>query len=82
MEKKKEEKALPSFKDVPEAQKSLNGVIEFRFGCSSLKSVGRKGKVTLFRRPATWQEGGLVSKSQLPTAYQGQELLKGSFMGL
>ena len=45
-------------------------------------SVGRKGKIALFRRPTTWGEGGLATKSQLPTAHQGQELLKGSFRGV
>ena len=32
----------------------------------------------LFRRPGTWGEGGLMSKSQLPTVRE-QELLRGSF---
>ena len=32
----------------------------------------------LFRRPGTWEEGGLMSKSQLPTVRE-QELLRGSF---
>ena len=43
-------------------------------------SVGGKGKVALFRRPATWGEGGLMSQrtnSQLPLT--GQEPIKGSF---
>ena len=42
-------------------------------------SVGRKGKVALFRRPATGGEGGLLSENQLPIAVQGQGLSKGSF---
>ena len=41
-------------------------------------SVGRKGNVALFRRPGTWGEGGLMSRSQLPTVRE-QELLQGSF---
>ena len=39
-------------------------------------SIGRKQKVALFRKLATWGEGGLMSKSQRPTADQSQELLK------
>ena len=48
-----------------------NSVPELRFGCSLLESqysrdhVGWKGKAALFRRLATWGEGGLVSKNQL-----------------
>ena len=44
-------------------------------------SVGRKGKVALFRRPAVWGEGGLMSKSQLPTADQEVKDSKGEFQG-
>ena len=47
--------------------------------------VGRKGKFALFRRLATWGEGGLASKNQIPVAVRwrvgggGEERLKGSF---
>lgn len=44
-------------------------------------SAGRKGKAALFRRPATWGEGGLVSKSQLLPADQGTIAFKGEFKG-
>lgn len=57
-------------------------VTQLRLGCSPLKSqysetsVGRKEKVALFRRLATW-EGGLMSKNQLSTADQEAGALKG-----
>jgi len=48
---------------------------EAKLSCSLLKantqetSVGGKGEVAVFRRPATWGDGGLMSKtiSKLPT---------------
>lgn len=43
------------------------------FGCSPFrkpipqeKSVGWKGKFALFRKLATWEEGGLKSQKQFP----------------
>ena len=42
-------------------------------------SNGRKERVALCRRLATWGEGGFMSKSQFPTTDRGQELLKGNF---
>ena len=45
-------------------------------------SVGRKGKVALFRRLATWGEGGLMSKSQFPTPDQWASAFKGEFQGV
>ena len=44
-------------------------------------SVGRKGKVALFRRLATGGEGGLLSENQLPIAAQGTGAFKGEFQG-
>lgn len=43
------------------------------------RSVSRKGKTALFRRPATWVEGGLLSKSQFPTVDQGGRVFKEEF---
>ena len=40
-------------------------------------SVGRKGKVALFRRLATGGEGRLLSKSQPPPVDQGEEISGG-----
>ena len=37
--------------------------------------------VVLFRRPAAWGEGGLVSKSQLPTVNHWAGGFKGEFWG-
>lgn len=34
-------------------------------------SVGRKGKIALFRRLITWAQCGLLSRNQLPIADQG-----------
>ena len=45
-------------------------------------SVGRKGKVTLFRMLATGGEGGLLSKSQLPPVDQRERAFKWSFKGV
>ena len=44
-------------------------------------SVGRKGKVALFRSLATGGEGGLLSENQLPIVAQGTESFKGEFQG-
>lgn len=44
-------------------------------------SAGRKGKLALFKRPATWGEHRLMSKNQLPDADQGARAFKGEFQG-
>ena len=36
-----------------------------------------KGEITVFRRPATRGEGGLISKANSPLLIVGQELLRG-----
>ena len=43
--------------------------------------VGRKGKVALFKRLATWGEGRFMPKSQLSIADQGARALNGEFQG-
>ena len=66
-----------------------HSVTEPRPSCSLLAarkpvpetSVGRKGKVALFRRPAARGEGGLLSENQRPTAAQGAGAFKGEFQG-
>ena len=44
-------------------------------------SNGRKERVALCRRLATWGEGGFMSKSQFPTTDQGAGTFKGEFQG-
>lgn len=57
-----------------------------KFSCSllerpKLKShVFMKRKVALFRKPATQQDGGLVSQDHQPGAAQSERILKGNFM--
>ena len=60
-------------------------VTDLRSGCLLLESqysrdkYRYKGKFALFRRPATWEEGGLMSKGQRPTAGHREELKRGHF---
>ena len=55
-------------------------VTKLRFSCPLLESqysrdsVGRKGKVALFRRPVTWGEGGLVSTANSQQPIRGKNL--------
>ena len=47
------------------------------------ESVCRKEELSFVKRPITWGKDRLVSKDQLPSAYQGREwLLKRNFKGL
>ena len=69
-----------------EKKKKLSvSVTDLRSGCLLLESqysrdkYRYKGKFALFRRPATWEEGGLMSKGQRPTAGHREELKRGHF---
>ena len=41
-------------------------------------STGRKERVALCKKLATWGESGFMSKSQLPASNREQEFLKGN----
>lgn len=41
-------------------------------------SVGWKGHISLFRRPATWDEARLLSKNQLQRVCLTMKVFKGS----
>ena len=44
-------------------------------------SVVGKGTAALFRRPATWEDGGLMSQNQPPNCWLGDKGFKGEFQG-
>ena len=59
---------------------SNSGLATSHFGANAQEiSIDQKGKISLFRRPATWGEGELVSKNQFQRFCSTMKAFKGKF---